>query len=276
MKKLVVLVLMALLVGGCSLSGCPKETLKVTVTDDLGLTIEIKDFGQVVDVVGDVRLDITGLKLEQLHNLQQIIQVEIYDVTDVLTSKTWEERDLWAIGAAFFLGTGVWDIIFRDDDESEGEEVTSLSQVIELRPGQQVQVTITWTDGSRDAMTFYLRNTEYVDEGEGEGQEGEAQEGEIVPPAMSVTITSPAPGSVFSVASQAQVRVVPDGDPSAGPYRLMIRNAELVTRQEENVQLGATYVFNFTLNLKGSGFFTAYLANSNGHSVTAYSAYSVR
>lgn len=274
MKKLVVLVLMALLIGGCSLSGCPKETLKVTVTDDLGLTTEIKDFGQVVDVVGDVRLDITGLESDQLYNPQQIIQVEIYDVTSVLTSKTWEERDLWGIGAAFFLGTGVWDIICNGDG-NEGEEATSLSQVIGLRPGQQVQVTITWTDGSRDAMTFYLRNTEYV-EGEGEGQEGEVQEGEIVPPAMSVTITSPASGSVFAIGNQVQVRVVPDGDPSAGHYRLMIRNAELVTRQEENVQLGATYVFNFTLNLKGSGFFTAYLANSNGHSVTAYSAYSVR
>lgn len=95
----------------------------------------------------------------------------------------------------------------------------------------------------------------------------------VVP--MSVEIKSPANGQVFVIGQEVVVKVVAKGNPATGPYRLVVRNAELATRTIENVSLGVELSFNFTLTMIGSGAFTAYLEGGGG-SVETYCSYSVR
>lgn len=117
-----------------------------------------------------------------------------------------------------------------------------------------------------------------VDEGiEGEGEvpvEGEPEgEGEFIP--LSVEILAPVNGRVFNAGDVATVRVLPNGDPSSTPLRLVVRNAELETRVAENVAPGVEKTLAFTLNLVGTGAFTAYLEDKDGAHVTTSVTYSV-
>ncbi|OJI09273.1 MAG: hypothetical protein COV08_01590 [Candidatus Vogelbacteria bacterium CG10_big_fil_rev_8_21_14_0_10_49_38] len=99
--------------------------------------------------------------------------------------------------------------------------------------------------------------------------------GPATPPEMLVTITSPAPGLVYEVGALVPVRVIATGDSAGGPYKLVVRNAELSAPAVSAVILDFEYSFNFTLNLEGSGYFTAYLESASGASTENYLAYSV-
>ena len=94
------------------------------------------------------------------------------------------------------------------------------------------------------------------------------------PPQMSVEITVPASGQVFKIGDVVTVKILPQGDPARGPYRLLVRDAELASRTIWGVTLGTEYSFDFTLTMMGDGFFTAYL-KGGGASVGAYCPYSV-
>jgi hypothetical protein len=99
----------------------------------------------------------------------------------------------------------------------------------------------------------------------------------VNPPEMSVVITSPASGQVYTIGQTVTVKVLAQGDPVGAPYKLIVRDAELVTRTVLDVVLGQEYSFNFTLTLAGtsSGSFTAYLESNSHVLVETFCPYSV-
>lgn len=136
---------------------------------------------------------------------------------------------------------------------------------------------------------------EIVVEGEIEG------EGEFIP--MSVKILAPASGQVFEVNTVVNVRVLPKGDPSKGPFRLVVSCAgkkgmsmsksEIETLVENhlnslkkglknlptdvipNVEVGVDHISVFTLTIPGTAYFLSYLEDKDGNYVTDSAAYSV-
>lgn len=137
---------------------------------------------------------------------------------------------------------------------------------------------------------------------EGEAVEGEIEgEGEFIP--MSVKILAPASGQVFEVNTVVNVRVLPKGDPSKGPFRLVVSCAgkkgmsmsksEIETLVENhlnslkkglknlptdvipNVEVGVDHISVFTLTIPGTAYFLSYLEDKDGNYVTDSAAYSV-
>ena len=98
---------------------------------------------------------------------------------------------------------------------------------------------------------------------------------------MSVEIISPASGSSFvlhdgEATDPVKVVVSVNGDPENGPYRLIVRDAQLDTFQFDNVTTGTENSFVFTLSVPGTGFFTAFLRDKYGNHVDSHVAYSVQ